>query len=80
MDGEWLTRDQGRLELDGVLLNGYTLTLTSEGESEFCAEGAVGRYEVMLGESGPLALVNGEDECQQREPLRDRLWGNRVDS
>ena len=77
--GEWFSWDKGQFRLDGALLTGYTLTLTSDDESKYCAGGAVGQVGVFMNETGQLAVVQGEDECLRRAiPVSDPMFGDRV--
>ncbi len=79
MGGEWLSWDKGQYQLDGALLTGYTLTLTSNEESKYCAAGAMGHVGVFMNETGQLAIVQGEDECWRRQlPVSEPLFGDRV--
>lgn len=60
-------------------LTGYTLTLISDEKSQLCPAGAEGQVGVFMNETGQLAIVQGQDECWQRNlPVSEPLFGDRV--
>lgn len=77
--GKWAPFDSGQFQLDGALLTGYTLTLISDEKSQLCQAGAKGQIGVFMNETGQLAIVQGQDECWQRNlPVSEPLFGDSV--
>ena len=62
-------QDVGRFKLEGT-----TLTIISNDDSETPCKGLIGRYKIEMTEGRKLELIKQMEQCEERTSIYDQYW------